>query len=190
MCQITEQLVNIMLSLFTPTNAFIMEDEEQFQKYVGQNEKNVTMDEMTRNNGEACWRWMTSKEALEKLDRPSPMMDMLPRETADRIDDLLMSALGTDVNYLMVPRSTVWEEIYKGYLGKVKSVIEKAYATVLCEDEKKQRVNRTIWRKIEWVTMRHEGRGEPPFPLLTKSLLPRLGHVLTQVRNSIAEVCG
>lgn len=189
MCEIAQELTNITLSLFTPTRAFVMENDEMFQKYVEQNEIDVTMDPAIKNNATACWTWLTSKVAQEQPDRPKPLMDMLPRELAEHMDNLLITALGTDVNYFMVPNSTKWDDIYAEYLKNLKELIDKRYTTQLCEDEKKRMVNQTIWRKIEWVTMKHVGRQQRPFPLLTKSLLPQLAGVLSRVPNAIAEVC-
>jgi hypothetical protein len=188
MCEITEYLVNIMILLFTPTKVFAMDKDEMFEKYLEQSEKGAKMDASVKNNAEACWRWLTSKKALEKVDRPTALLDMLPREIAEEMDELLVTSIGKDVNHVMVPRSTVWETVYEEYLEKLKEFIEKKYTMELCEDEDRLQVNQTIWRKIEWVTMRHRGRREKPFPQLTKSLLPHLTNVLSRVQNAITEV--
>lgn len=177
-----------MLSLFTPTKAFVMENDEMFQKYIEQNVKGATMEAAIQNNATACWMWMTSKKAQEQPDRLQPLMNMLPRGIADRIDDLFTTSMGTDANYFMA-NSAVWDDIYADYLKNLKELIDQTYTTQLCEDEKKRMVNQMIWRKIEWVTMKHAARQERPFPLLTKSVLPQLADVLSRVQNAIAEVC-
>ena len=190
-CEITKYLVNMMISLLTPTKAFMMDNDEIFSKYKAQNEKtDGTTDTGIKNSGEACWLWLTSKEALEREDRPTALMDMLPREIAEGMDELLMMSIGNgkEMNHLMVPRSPVWQEAYEVYVEKLQEFIEKKYTINLCEDAARARVNQTIWWKIEWVTLRHQGRQEQPFPLLTKSLLPRLADVLLRVQNAIAEV--
>lgn len=186
--EITKYLVNIMISLLTPTKAFMMDDDEVFAKYKAQNEGK--MDTATKNGGEACWQWLTSEEALEKEDRPKALIDMMPREIAEGLDELLMTSMGSlkDHNHLMVPQSTVWDDAYEMYLEKLEGFIKQKFTMNLCEDPDRMRVNQTIWRKIEWVTMRHRGRRERPFPLLTKNLLPRLADVLKRVENAIREV--
>ncbi|KAF8310720.1 hypothetical protein F5887DRAFT_931046 [Amanita rubescens] len=109
---------------------------------------------------------------------------MLTTEIADGLDELL----GSVTNHLMVWGSTEWEEAYVDYLDRLKAFIDKKYTTELCENANLElTVNQTIWRKIEWVTMKHRARQEQPFPLLTKSLLPRLADALSQVQNAIAE---
>ena len=179
--------MNIMISLFTPTKVFTMDNDEMFLKYQEQNEPDgeMTMDSGIKNNMEACWKWLASKEALEKPDRQTPLIEeMLTREIADELDELL----GSPTNNMMVWGSTEWEEAYVDYVDRLKAFVDKKYTTELCEDVDKLTVNQTIWRKIEWVTMKHRVRQERPFPLLTKSLLPRLADVLTRVQNAIAEV--
>ncbi len=177
-----------MISLFTPTNAFAMMNDEMFQKYKQQDKKGETMESVVENNAEACWRWLTSKEALEKAGRQTPLIDvMLPRDIADELDDLLMESIGDETNHIMAPGSSVWQEAYKAYLERLKGFIKTKYTTDLSEDANKLQVNQAIWRKIEWVTMKHRRR-ERPFPLLTKSLLPQLADALGRVQNAIAEV--
>ncbi len=186
LCEITEYLVNMTLSLFTPTNVFTMDKDDIFNKYKKQNDaKDVTMDAGTRNNAEGCWKWMTSREAQEKTDRLKPLIEtMMPKAIADEIDELL----GKPTNHFMVPRSTEWEGAYDEYVENVKKFVGEKYSTDLCEDANQLKVNQTILRKIEWVTMKHRGRQEQPFPILTKSLLPRLADILFRVQNAIAEV--
>jgi hypothetical protein len=188
LCVITEYLVNIMLSLFTPTGAFTMGNTEMFEKYKEQSKGGVTMEDGIKMNAAACWGWLTSKELLEQAGRPMALINLLTKEIAEELDYLMTSMIGTNTKHMMVPRSTIWQEAYKSYVVKLKEVINKKYTLNLCEDEKQRLMNQTMWRKIEWVTMRHRSRRERPFPLLTKSLLPRLGEVLSQVKNAIAEV--
>ena len=178
-----------MISLVTPTKAFTMENDAMFEKYQEQN-KLGKKEQTVKNAGEACWRWLTAKEALEKADRAMPLVDMITREMAEELDELLTTSMGSgiELNHMMVPRSEVWHDAYEAYVEKLKEFIEKKFTMELCEDENRVRVNETILRKVEWVTMRHRGRRERPFPLLTKSLLPRLADVLKRVQNAIAEV--
>jgi len=177
------------ISLLTPTRAFTMENDTTFERYKQQN-KSETKEETLKNAGEACWRWLTSKEALDKADRATPLIDMITREMGDELDELLMTSMGSgiELNHMMVPRSPVWRKVYEAYVEKLKEFIAKKFTMELSEDANTARVNETILRKIEWVTMRHQGRRERPFPLLTKSLLPRLVDVLQRVQNAIAEV--
>ncbi|KAF8322968.1 hypothetical protein F5887DRAFT_1086906 [Amanita rubescens] len=101
LCEITEYLVNIMISLFTPTKVFTMDNDDMFHKYQEQNETDgeMTMDAGMKNNMEACWKWMASKEALEKPGRQEPLVEeMLTTEIADGLDELL----GSVTNHLMV----------------------------------------------------------------------------------------
>jgi len=188
-CEVTEYLVNITRSLFTPTSVFTMENEEMFRKYVDQNKrKDGTKDPAIENNAEACWRWLTSTEALGKADRPESLIEMMTRDIAEGLDRALTESIGDQAKHMMVPRSKTWDKAYADYLKKLKTFIDKKYTMELCENEKKVRVNQTIWRKIEWVTMKHRGRQERPYPLLTKSLLPLLSDVLSRVPNAITEV--
>ena len=191
LCVITEYLVNIMVSLFTPTSAFVMGNDEMFEKYKEQSKGGVKMEEAIKMNGEACWLWLTSKESLEKAGRPTSLVEgMLTREIGEELDEVMMTmvGIGSDANHMMVTRSPVWREGFKSYVEKLKEVIDKKYTMELCEKAEERQVNQTIWRKIEWVMMFHRSRRERPFPLLTKSLLPRLGDVLSRVKNAIAEV--
>jgi hypothetical protein len=189
LCEITEHLVNIMLSIFTPTESFTMENDEMFEKYKEQNVKGTRLEPGISNNAEGCWKWMTSTESQEKLDRAKPLINIFTRDIADRIDELFTTSIGTKTNYLMVWRSTAWQDIYADYLNKLEEFIREKYTTDLCEDKERRAVHQQVWRKIEWVMMKHEGRRERPYPLLTKSLLPQLANVLSHVRNAIAEVC-
>ena len=182
--------MNIMMSLFTPTKVFTMDNDEMFKKYKEQNKTEEGMDAGIKNNAEACWKWMTSREALEKADRQKPVVkEALTKEIADELDKLLIASIGNETNHLMVPGSNVWEEAYTEYVKGLKGIIDKKYTTELCEEPNRLTVNQTIWRKMEWVTMKHQGRQEPSFPLMTKSLLPRMADVLRRVQNAIAEVC-
>ncbi len=164
-----------------------MDDDETFNKYKAQNEADgATIDAGMKINGEACWKWMTSTEAQEMADRKTPLIQMVTKELGDELEKLL----GKETKHFMVPGSTEWEERYAGYVVKLKAFVDKRYSTELCEDPDRLRVNQTIKRKIEWVTMKHRGRQEQPFPLLSKSLLPRLADILCRVQHAIAEVSG
>ena len=67
-------MVNIMLSLFTPSMAFQMSDDDIFAKYLREVSKPDTRTLTIQNIGEGCWEWMTNSDDAHSgaLDNKTP----------------------------------------------------------------------------------------------------------------------
>jgi len=180
--------VNIVLSLFTPTTAFLMDNDKRFKEYVAEvSSQEEGMNQAMLNTATACWRWLADGKELNKPDRPQHMIQLFARTEATDIDELLQCALGEDTHLAFVKRSR-WDAMYGDYCNQLKALVNLRYTTVLCENEAAQKVNMGLARKIEWVTMDHPQRHESSYPLLTKSVLPIAADTLKRVQNAIAEV--
>lgn len=180
--------MNTMLSLFTPSTAFTMDNDEFYNKYVNWiNGEGPPLTESIENVVHGCWQWMTGSDALAKASRPKSMIRLLTKEVAEKIDDILVDMLSGHEKTMMVQTSG-WMVTYDEYTRKVKDVLKKTYATVITDEEDAQLVHQGIMRRMAWITMRHPKRTIPPYPLLTKSLLPKVADQLTSVKGSIKEV--
>jgi hypothetical protein len=186
---LTEYLVNMMLSLFTPSKVFAMDNDDLFTKYEAELRRyRGEMNDKLENKAVGCWRWLTTSSALMNKGREKPMMQLLTKAIANEIDDKLINAIGNEQKIVMVPGNSGWDDIYKTYRTKVIEIMKKEYSTNPPEDEKECVVHDGILRRVEWVTMNHPNRLEPPYPLLTKSVLPLAADALKRVENAIIEV--
>lgn len=181
-------MVNLMQSLFTATTAFAMDDETTYSDYRKQNANGKgPIDESITNKGIGCWKWLTDREAIKAENREKARMDLLQKGVADDIDRQLECALKGKKNLFMVP-SSGWEQTYDAYVIEVKKLVKRNFSTTLPEGEAERKIYHGMMRKLEWVTMKHRGRHEPCYPLLTKGVLPLMGELLKRVENAISEV--
>jgi hypothetical protein len=178
--------VNTMLSLFTPSDAFAMQQDAIFDKYVKEM-KEGRLSDNSEDQAVGSWDWMTSSEALAKVKRPAPLMHMLTKKMANELDRILIETISGNVEKVMVPKSG-WEKIYDKYRSLVKELVQKTYTRVISEDVQERKVHHGILRRIEWMTMDHGNRLEQPYPLLTKSVLPLAADTLQRVEKAIKEV--
>lgn len=188
LCQVTEYMVNLMQSLFTATTAFEMDDETMYSNYGKQNANGEGLvDESMSNVGIGCWKWLTDREAMKAENREKARMDLLAKGVADDINRQLELALKGKKNLFMVP-SSGWEQAYDAYIIGVKNLVKKNFSTTLPEGAAERKIYQGMMRKLEWVTMKHQGHHEPCYPLLTKGVLPLMGDLLKRVENAISEV--
>lgn len=180
-------MVNIMLSLFTPSMAFQMSDDDIFAKYLREVSKPDTRTLTIQNIGEGCWEWMTNSEKLANSGRAPAMLELFTKQAEEEIDDIFVESLEDSDKALLLPQGD-WPEIFDDYVEKVKTKMTKRYAHDSPEEEKARVVHLQIMRRLEWVTMRHPTRTISRYPLLTKSVLPKIADQLQQVQRSIAEV--
>ena len=178
---------NILLSLFTPSNAFKMIDEDIYNKYRAEISEGGTMTEAIQDLAEGCWEWLTESENVDKAGRPTPMMMLFTKQDAESTDAIFVEAEKAAEDMLLFPTSD-WEEVYSDYVHKLRVMMKKRYAHAIPEDVDAQRVHAGIMRRVDWITMQHPTRTIPPYPLLTRSVLPEIANQLKRFECAISEV--
>ena len=154
---LSEYLVNTMLSLFTPSKAFEMDIDQEFEQYKDAIKKvgDVPLTESMQDKMVACWNWLTMTEAQNAPGRAKPMIELFPKLFAEAIDKGLMGVIGKDASTAMVTGSERWYGAYDEYREKVKEMVKGKYSTMLPEGEQEREVHKGISRWLEWVMMDH-----------------------------------
>ena len=187
---LSEYLVNMMLSLFTPSKAFEMDVDQEFKQYKDaiKNVGDGQLTESMRDAMVACWNWLTTAEAQSAAGRAKPMIELFSKPFAEAIDKVLMGAIGKDQSTAMVTGSEQWHGAYEEYREKVKEMVKGKYSTKLPEAEQAREVHKGLSRRLEWVMMDHPTRAVPVYPLLTRNVLPLAAGALKRIENALAEV--
>ena len=117
------------------------------------------------------------------------MLELFMKRAEEEINDTFVELLEDSDKVLLLPQGD-WPEIFDNYIEKVKAKLIKQYVHDSQEEEKAWVVHMQIIWRLEWVMMKHPTYTILHYPLLMKSVLPKIADhwQLQQVQWSIVEV--
>jgi hypothetical protein len=177
--------LDLLKSLFTPTQGFEMMDNAKFERYKKENARDSGTQTPTIKLGMACWRWLAQHDDIE--GRPW-CKDMLSVDILDELDRSIQIYCLNHVKVAFLNTSDAWETGFDNYREDVVEIINRVIVLQMWQDTDQQTVRDQILRKLEWIFLDHGFHYARPIPLMTTSTIKALVETFERVPNAISEV--
>jgi hypothetical protein len=176
--------IDILKSLFTHLPNFEMLDDDKFNRYCEENDKDNNALTGLMKIGKGCWRLMAVHDEVKNRSWRSEMLD---KALMDALDAKFKEVLAVEPEHFLVASET-WESLLDDYQHEVEQVFDSFVEEINWADKEQQAVREQLARKLEWITMDHKFHPINGLPLMTKSTIQAIQVVFKRNETAIREV--